>query len=92
MTHKRPSFFLHPNAAGPRLALPGCHQHRFLRPACSSNLSPQWRNPKEADLEREVVVYHRCLGRSAVPMTRQPLVLQLEQPLKEVYVAVSMAE
>ena len=43
-------------------------------------------------LEDQVVVYHRSLGRSAVPMTRQPLVLQLQQPPQEVYVAVSMAE
>jgi hypothetical protein len=43
-------------------------------------------------LEDRVTVYHRCLGRSAVPMTRQPLVLQLERPPTTVYVAVSMAE
>jgi len=43
-------------------------------------------------LEDQATVYHRCLGRSAVPMTRQPLVLQLERSPSTVYVAVSMAE
>jgi hypothetical protein len=40
----------------------------------------------------QLVVYHRCLGRSAVPMSRQPLVLQLERKPSEIYVACSMAE
>ena len=43
-------------------------------------------------LEDQVTIYHRSLGRSAVPMIRQPLVVQLQKPPQEVYVAVSMAE
>jgi hypothetical protein len=37
-------------------------------------------------------VYHGCLGRHAVPMKRQPVVVFLEQEPKTVYVDVSMAE
>jgi hypothetical protein len=40
----------------------------------------------------QVVVYHGSLGKSAVPMSRQPLVLQLERDPVEVFVACSMAE
>jgi len=42
--------------------------------------------------EDQMAVYHRCLGRRAMPMTRQPLVVQLERLPQEVYVTVSMAE
>jgi hypothetical protein len=40
----------------------------------------------------QVVVYHGSLGRGAVPMSRQPLVLQLERDPAEVFVVCSMAE
>jgi hypothetical protein len=43
-------------------------------------------------MDQGIWIRHGSLGRSAVPMTRQPLVLQLEQPPQEVYVSVSMAE
>jgi hypothetical protein len=40
----------------------------------------------------QLIVYHRCLGRSTAPMSRQPLVLLLERKPSEIYVACSMAE
>jgi hypothetical protein len=40
----------------------------------------------------QVVIHHGSLGRGAVPMSRQPLVLQLEQEPVEVFVVCSMAE
>jgi hypothetical protein len=40
----------------------------------------------------KLVIYHRSLGGSAIPMSRQPLVLQLEQNPVEIFVACSMAE
>jgi hypothetical protein len=43
-------------------------------------------------LEGQVSVYHGSLGGGAAHMTRQPLVLLLEQPPAEVYVSVSMAK
>jgi hypothetical protein len=43
-------------------------------------------------LEGQLLVYHGSLGRSAVPMTRQALVLQLEHKPTEVFVACRMAE
>lgn len=43
-------------------------------------------------LEDELLVYHRSLGRRAVPMKRQALVLQLERQPTQVFVTCSMAE
>jgi hypothetical protein len=43
-------------------------------------------------MEDQVAVKHGSLGKRAMPMTRQPLVLQLQQAPGEVYVSVSMAE
>ena len=43
-------------------------------------------------LEDQVVVYHRSLGGGSSTISRQPLVLQLEQAPTQVYVAVSMAK
>jgi hypothetical protein len=40
----------------------------------------------------ELVVHHGSLGRSAVPMKRQALILQLERAPAQVYVTCSMAE
>jgi hypothetical protein len=40
----------------------------------------------------QVVVHHGSLGGGAVAMTRQPLVLQLEQDPVEIFVVCSMAE
>ncbi len=37
-------------------------------------------------------VAHGCLGARPVPMKRQPLVVQLEHPPKDVYVSCSMAQ
>ena len=43
-------------------------------------------------LEDQLRIHHRSLGRRAVPMKRQALVLQLERKPAEVYVTCSMAE
>ena len=43
-------------------------------------------------LDDKLWVHHGCLGRHAVPMKRQALVIQLERMPKEVYVGCSMAE
>jgi hypothetical protein len=43
-------------------------------------------------LEGQLLVHHGSLGRNAVPMKRQALVLQLEHNPTEVFVACSMAE
>ncbi len=43
-------------------------------------------------LEDQLRVHHRSLGRRAVPMKRQALVLQLERKPAEVYITCSMAE
>jgi hypothetical protein len=40
----------------------------------------------------QLVVYHRSLGTSTAPMSRQSLVVQLEQDPAEIFVACSMAE
>jgi hypothetical protein len=43
-------------------------------------------------LEDQLLVRHGSFGRSAVPMKRQALVLQLEHSPTEVFVTCSMAE
>jgi hypothetical protein len=43
-------------------------------------------------LENQLLVHHSCLGRRAVPMKRQALVLQLERKPEDVFVTCSMAE
>lgn len=43
-------------------------------------------------LQDQIAVTHRSLGSSAAPMTRQPLVLQLEREPAQVHVTVSMAK
>jgi hypothetical protein len=41
---------------------------------------------------RDLYVHHGSLGRHAVPMSRQPLLVALPRPPEHVYVSVSMAE
>jgi hypothetical protein len=43
-------------------------------------------------LGRELLVHHASLGRSAVPMKRQPLIVRLAQKPEIVFVSCSMAE
>jgi len=43
-------------------------------------------------LGRELLVHHASLGRSAVPMKRQPLIVRLAQQPEVVFVSCSMAE
>lgn len=43
-------------------------------------------------LENQLLVHHASLGRRAVPMKRQALVLQLEQKPQDVFLTCSMAE